>query len=141
MCLGNTRQLVQKKRRQEQEAKDKKEWNERQAELRKKAEAEVKIEEITDEQAEAIKAEKAGKKKDEEAAAEKEAEKKEEDEDDGAPPPEGNGGATDKYTWTQTLSNLEVFVPIEPGTKAKQITCDIGVSTLTVGIKGQPPIL
>jgi hypothetical protein len=62
-------------------------------------------------------------------------------EDDGAPPPEGNGGSTDKYTWTQTLSNLEVFVPIEPGTKAKQITCDIGVSTLTVGIKGQPPIL
>jgi hypothetical protein len=127
------------RRRQEQEAKDKKDWEARQADLRRKAEAEVKIEEITDEQAEAIKAEKK-KEEVEEKKADKE-EKKEEDEDDGAPPPEGNGGSTDKYTWTQTLSNLEVFVPIEPGTKAKQITCDIGVSTLTVGIKGQPPIL
>ena len=26
---------------------------------------------------------------------------------------------------------MQVFVPIEPGTKAKQITCDIGISTLT----------
>merc|ERR1719171_1590835 len=122
---------------------DKKEWEARQAELRKKAESEVKIEEVTDEQAEAIKAEKVAKKDDE--VAEKKAEEKKKDdgeeEDDGAPPPEGNGGKTDKYTWTQTLSNLEVFVPIEPGTKAKQITCDIGVSTLTVGIKGQPPIM
>jgi hypothetical protein len=132
-----------KRLRQQQEAKDKKEWEARQAELRTKAESEVKIEEVTDEQAEAIKAEKVAKKDDE--VAEKKAEEKKKDdgeeEDDGAPPPEGNGGKTEKYTWTQTLSNLEVFVPIEPGTKAKQITCDIGVSTLTVGIKGQPPIL
>jgi len=55
--------------------------------------------------------------------------------------PLGNGGTSDAYTWTQTLSTLEAHVPVEPGVKAKQIVCDIGVGTLKVGIKGEPLIL
>jgi len=55
--------------------------------------------------------------------------------------PLGNGGTSDTYTWTQTLSTLEVHVPVKPGVKAKQIVCDIGVGTLKVGIRGEPLIL
>merc|ERR1712087_121158 len=65
----------------------------------------------------------------------------EKEEDNKEPPPLGNGGSTDKYTWTQTLSALEVFVNVRPGVKAKQIVCDIGVESLKVGIKGDPLIL
>jgi hypothetical protein len=128
------------KRRKEQEAKDAKEWAAAQAmqtELEKQK-AEAKIQEVTDEEAEKIKKEKtAGKDTaDEEAKASEEKE-----EEDDTPAPEGNGGQTDKYRWTQTLDALEVFVPIPPGTRAKQITCDIGIDTLKVGIKGQELIL
>jgi len=128
------------KRRKEQEAKDAKEWaaaQAKKAELEKQK-AEAKIQEVTDEEAEKIKKEKtAGKDTaDEEAKASEEKE-----EEDDTPAPEGNGGQTDKYRWTQTLDALEVFVPIPPGTRAKQITCDIGIDTLKVGIKGQELIL
>merc|ERR1712185_526067 len=79
------------------------------------------------------------------AKAEKEeAEKKkdgDEEEDDKEPPPEGNGGSTDRYNWTQTLGALEVIIPIKPGTRAKQVVCDIGVGTLKVGIKGEPLLI
>lgn len=102
---------------------------------------EAKIQEVTDEEADTIKNEKEQAKKEEkEAPAGKDTATEipeEKDEDDGKPPPEGNGGDTDKYKWTQTLSQLEVFVAIPPGTRAKQITCDIGVDTLKCGLKGQ----
>merc|ERR1711988_1437538 len=63
------------------------------------------------------------------------------EEEEKEPPPVGNGGTTDKYTWTQTLGGLEVIIPIKPGTRAKQVVCDIGVDKLKVGIKGEPLIL
>merc|ERR1712070_799534 len=103
------------------------------------------IEEVTEEEAAKIKADKEKAKK-----AEAEGEKKDDadvkeeeapEEDSKEPPPAGNGGTTDKYTWTQTLQALEVFVNIKPGTKAKQIICDIGTDTLKVGIKGEPLLI
>ncbi len=33
----------------------------------------------------------------------------------------GNGGKTDKFVWTQTLSELTVNVPVPPGTKTKML--------------------
>jgi len=131
------------KRRKEQEAKDAKEWE---AAQKKKAEmekqkAEAKIQEVTDEEAEKIKKEKTVGKDTADTETKADEDKEKEEEDDKTPPPEGNGGLTDKYRWTQTLDALEVFVPIPPGTRAKQITCDIGIDTLKVGIKGQELIL
>jgi hypothetical protein len=130
------------KRRAEQEKKDKVEWAKKQEAA--KAKEEAKIMEVTDEEAEKIKNEKVVAKDtaDEttKATGETELETKE-DEDDGKPPPEGNGGSTERYTWTQTLTNLEVFVTVPPGTRAKQITCDIGVEKIKCGIKGQELIL
>mmetsp|Transcript_13834 Transcript_13834/g.11809 ORF Transcript_13834/g.11809 Transcript_13834/m.11809 type:complete len:203 (+) Transcript_13834:243-851(+) len=60
----------------------------------------------------------------EEAAADEKENTDEEntiDVDDDTPPPPGNGGATDKYTWTQTLSAVEVYIPVKPGTRAKNV--------------------
>jgi hypothetical protein len=129
---------VRKRKLKEQEAKDKAEFEAAQAAKAKK------FEEVDDEEAERIKKDAAERK----AARDKpyhekteEERKKEEEEDDKEPPPEGNGGTTDKYTWTQTLGALEVIIPIKPGTKAKQIICDIGVDKIKVGIKGEPLLL
>jgi len=77
-----------------------------------------------------------------EVAANKSEEKKADEKDEkDPPPPPGNGGTTDKYVWTQTKAALEVFVEVRPGMKAKQLVCDIGVSTLKVGVKGEPLII
>jgi len=141
-----------KKRAEDKKKKDEEEYTKRQAEQKKKDDEEQpKIEEVTEEEAAEIKAEKAGKGKKEEKAEEGKDEKEEgkddkkedekEEEESKEPPPLGNGGKTDKYTWTQTLSTLEVFVDLRPGLKAKQIVCDIGGETLKVGIKGEPLLL
>lgn len=137
-----------KQRAEEKRKKDEAEYQKRQEEMAKKEE-QPKIEEITEEEAEQIKADKAAKKdaKDEEAlkeAAEKEVAKHEGDEDEESskePPPPGNGGTTDKYFWTQTLSALEVHVHVRPGVKAREVVCDIGTETLKVGLKGEPLLI
>jgi hypothetical protein len=59
------------------------------------------------------------------------------EEEDNTPPPIGNGGSTDKYTWTQTLAEVTVTIPLPAGTKAKMLNVDIGLNTLKVGIKGE----
>mmetsp|Transcript_15638 Transcript_15638/g.33260 ORF Transcript_15638/g.33260 Transcript_15638/m.33260 type:complete len:333 (+) Transcript_15638:87-1085(+) len=124
-----------KKRAEEQKRKDEEEWQ------RKQAEAPPKIEEVTEEEAAEIKDKKAKAADTKEETVEKADGEEKEEEDSKEPPPLGNGGTTDKYTWTQTLGALEVFAPIRPGIKAKQIICDIGGETLKLGIKGEPLIL
>lgn len=37
----------------------------------------------------------------------------------------GNGGSTDRYSWSQTLDDLQVALPLPAGTRAKDIVCDI----------------
>lgn len=160
---------VGQKRRKENEEKNRAADEERKqrAEERKKKDMEeyernqaaATAEEVDDDEAAKIKEEKAQreKKKAEEDGNAKEAkdgktDEKNVDQQDGKdgdddekeskePPPPGNGGKTDKYTWTQTLSALEVFIPVKPGVKAKQIVCDIGVESIKVGVKGEPLIL
>lgn len=66
-----------------------------------------------------------------------------EEEEDTGPAPEGNGGKTDKYNWTQTLSTLELFIPLKPGTKSKDLNVVIKANSLKVAYKSDPsnPIL
>lgn len=136
----------ERKRRKDEQAKNDLAAYEQQEKAKGATAAEApKIEEVTEEEAAQIADEKKAAKSDGSAGAAATAEDgvekdDKDDKDDKEPPPLGNGGKTDKYTWTQTLSTLEVFVPVKPGVKAKQIICDIGCDSLKLGIKGDPMI-
>ncbi|GLU12017.1 hypothetical protein SLE2022_287260 [Rubroshorea leprosula] len=56
-------------------------------------------------------------------------------------PNNGNGLDLEKYSWTQTLQEVTVNVPIPKGTKSRFVVCDIKKNQLKVGLKGQPPII
>ena len=83
--------------------------------------------------------------------AEEKKEKKEgedEDDDEGSgEKPIGNGGITDKYTWTQTLQELTVVITHEQlglakgAVKSKALDIDIKKKTMKVGVKGQEPLI
>lgn len=67
--------------------------------------------------------------------------KEREEEEDKEPAPIGNGGKTDKYVWTQQLSDLTVNIPVGQGIKGKMLDVDFTNTKLRVGLKGQPPIV
>ncbi|KEH39736.1 putative HSP20-like chaperone [Medicago truncatula] len=58
-----------------------------------------------------------------------------------AAPNQGNGMDLEKYSWTQTLQELNVNVPVPNGTKSGFVICEIKKNHLKVGLKGQPPII
>lgn len=59
-----------------------------------------------------------------------------------APEPNaGRGADLEAYSWSQTLQEVSVSVPVGRGLKAKQLDVAIGKQHLRVGVKGQPPIL
>eukprot|EP00246_Nothoceros_aenigmaticus_P003560 TRINITY_DN14737_c0_g1_i1.p1 TRINITY_DN14737_c0_g1~~TRINITY_DN14737_c0_g1_i1.p1 ORF type:complete len:332 (+),score=77.66 TRINITY_DN14737_c0_g1_i1:175-1170(+) len=63
------------------------------------------------------------------------------DDEKGLKPNVGNGADLDKYSWTQSLSEVTVHVPVPEGTKSRGVTCEIKKTHLKVGLKGQPPIV
>lgn len=102
------------------------------------------VEEIDDEEEEKKKALQAAEKR-----AELLAKKKENapvDEDGNAPkgilPSAGNGCEYRNYIWTQSLQECEVRVPL-PGKsfKGNQLVVEITAGSLSVGVKGQPPLV
>ena len=70
-----------------------------------------------------------------ETAEASEASENKDEEEDKTPPPPGNGGKTDLYVWTQTLSELNVNIPMPSGTKAKMLEVDIRNTHLKVRIE------
>lgn len=56
-------------------------------------------------------------------------------------PNKGNGMDLEKYSWTQTLQEVTVNVPVPHGTKSRFVVCEIKKNHLKVGLKGQPPII
>ena len=56
-------------------------------------------------------------------------------------PNSGNGLDLDKYSWTQTLQEVTVNIPVPQGTKSRFVACEIKKNHLKVGLKGQPPII
>jgi len=62
------------------------------------------------------------------------------DEEDSSPPPVGNGGTVaGKYVWTQTLSELNVVVPLPDNTRGRDLDVTIGKKRLRVGLKSFAP--
>ncbi|XP_017128276.1 nuclear migration protein nudC [Drosophila elegans] len=58
-------------------------------------------------------------------------------------PNSGNGCTLEKYTWTQTLQEVELKIPfnVSFALRARDLVVSIGKKTLKVGIKGQEPII
>jgi cytoskeletal protein RodZ len=61
--------------------------------------------------------------------------------DDNGPAPIGNGGKTDKYVWTQTLSEVVINIPVPNDTRGKMVSVTFGQKKIKVEVKGQPPII
>jgi len=73
----------------------------------------------------------------------KDGQEDDEDEEDKnkIPPNVGNGADMEKYSWTQTLSDVNVSVNVPKGIKSKDVVFSISKTRLKVGIRGQDPIL
>ncbi|GAB2265079.1 hypothetical protein Dimus_000146 [Dionaea muscipula] len=56
-------------------------------------------------------------------------------------PNKQNGLDFENYSWGQSLQELNVSIPVPPGTKSRFIVCEIKKNRLKVGIKGQPPVI
>ncbi|XP_042482173.1 protein BOBBER 1-like [Macadamia integrifolia] len=56
-------------------------------------------------------------------------------------PNKGNGLDLEKYSWTQTLQEVTVTIPVPPGTKSRFVACNIKKNHLNVELEGQPPII
>ena len=72
-------------------------------------------------------------------------EKKAEGEDDsgegtGIAPVE-NGAVHDHYRWTQSLQDLNVYIPVPAGTKAKHLVIDIKKKSLLTKVQGKDAVL
>ncbi|XXG82368.1 hypothetical protein AAC387_Pa10g0331 [Persea americana] len=76
-----------------------------------------------------------------EKAAEAEAEAEVNGKENVRSPNSGNGLDLDNYSWTQTLQEVTVNVPVPKGTKSRFVVCEIKKNQLKVGLKGQPPII
>jgi len=77
-------------------------------------------------------------KKEEKSEESGEAKKEEKEEKRGLP---GNGGTTDKYTWTQTLEEIHVYIPVPSNIKTRDLTIKVETVKAYVCIKGQQPII
>ena len=49
--------------------------------------------------------------------------------------------ATLPYTWTQTIADLDVTVPIPANLKARDLAITMTRTSLKLGVKGQDPII
>lgn len=56
-------------------------------------------------------------------------------------PNRGNGADYEKYSFTQTLAEVTVHVPVPVGTTGKQVNVVISPNHLKVGLKGGEPII
>ncbi|KRX01062.1 HSP20-like chaperone [Pseudocohnilembus persalinus] len=121
---GKNQEEEDKKKREEERKKKEQERKLKEEKQKKEQEAAIAKQQQEEEQ----------KQQKQEKSAE-EGDKKEEEEDN-TPAPIGNGGKTDKYYWTQTLDELQVYIPIESSLKAKQLDINIQPKEVNVQIKG-----
>ena len=58
-----------------------------------------------------------------------------------AEPNAGNGADMGGYSWTQTLGDVVLSVPVPPGTKGRQCMVDVKKHAISVGLAGAAPLL
>ena len=58
-------------------------------------------------------------------------------------PNRGNGADLETHSWTQTLADIDVSIPlkVEFKVKSRDVICDISKKHLKVALKGNPPII
>jgi len=136
-------ELAKKKSEQQERERKAKERRERET----AAAAEPKIKEITDEEAAALTKLQQKPAPTEKAADAVESVKGDDAEEESAEdagklaPNAGNGCDLDKYRWTQTLSDLEVRIPLKLALRSRDLVIDIQKNHLKVGVKNQPLII
>lgn len=54
--------------------------------------------------------------------------------DTGKQVPIANGGVTSRYTWTQSLDDVMIHIPVPDGTRSKDVACRITATTLSVAL-------
>ena len=50
--------------------------------------------------------------------------------------PLGNGGTTDRYSWTQTLGDVTVVFDVPPSTRSRDVVVDISTKRVKVALRG-----
>jgi len=139
--------LAEDKKRQERREKEERELKEQQQQSSQ-------IMEVTDEEAKRIEAEEKAKKSplppaeaEKVVEALKEEKNKEDDEEEDEAdkgkmkPNDGNGADLDKYSWTQTLQEIELRIPLGGAYKSKDLIVSIEKKHIKIGVKGKEPII
>ena len=51
------------------------------------------------------------------------------------------GASNERYSWSQTIHDVTILIPVPSSTKGKNVDCSIESNHLRVGLRGNTPIL